>query len=150
MIALNRQRATGNANPEEYSGFLRLLPRFEQLAQSAFRHLAPELAEDALADVVAFAFVTYRRLIDLGKHELVYASPLANYGIRRYYACRAVNGCTKAGDVYSQDARKRGGYTLQHLGNGQGPDAVWREMLVENSRPRSVAPFILQATASHR
>ena len=29
---------------------------------------------------------------------------------------------------------KRDGYTLRHLGNGQGPDAVWREMLVENCR----------------
>jgi len=134
MIALNKQPARGNANPENYSGFLRLLPKIERLAQRAFRGLDPATAEDAIAEVVAFAFVSYRRLLELGKPELAYATPLANYGIRRYYAGRGVAGRLKAGDVCSPETQQKGGFAVEQLSSPQKQNAAWRESLIENCR----------------
>jgi hypothetical protein len=134
MIALTERSLTDKSSAADHQGFLRLLPAIEQLAQRAFRGLDPETAEDAVADVVAFAFVAYRRLAELGKPDLAYATPLANYGIRRYYSGRSVAGRIKAGDVYSPETQQKGGFAVAHLGSPQKQNEAWRESLIENCR----------------
>ena len=52
---------------------------------SPYQNCVPALArgcrEEAVQEAVAFAFLAYLRLVQLGKEDLVYASPLASYAV---------------------------------------------------------------------
>ena len=63
--------------PAWHQQFLAMLPRIIAHARIAFRHLDPEGREDAVIEVVANAFCAFARLVELGKADIAYASPLA-------------------------------------------------------------------------
>ncbi len=68
--------------------FLKMVPAIQGYARSAFRNLQPETREDAICAVVADAFFAFRRLVELGKQDLAYATPLARFAVRRYWTGR--------------------------------------------------------------
>lgn len=72
-----------HSTPSWHDGFLALLPVICRQAERAFRHLRPEAREDCVTEVVDHAMVAYARLVQLGKADLAYPTPLAKFGIRQ-------------------------------------------------------------------
>ena len=75
-------RIAKSQNPSAWqAAFLAMLPAIATHARVAFRRLDPEAKAEAIQEVVANAFVAFARLIQLGKIDIAYASPLARYAV---------------------------------------------------------------------
>jgi hypothetical protein len=131
MITFNPQTAPRHTSASWQEDFLQLLPKIERQATIAFRGLRPEEREEAVAEVVAAALIMYRRLVELDRTELAFASPLALYGIRRYRVGRRV-AATGTRDVHSRQVQAKKGFSVQYLGTPYEQRKQWREALIEN------------------
>jgi len=89
-----------------------MLPAICQQAEHYFRDLDPEAKEEAVSEVAASAMIAYRRLFELGKIELAYAAPLANFGCRQYCEGRRVAVRQNSQDVSSTCCQRRHHFTL--------------------------------------
>ena len=117
------------SNESRYQDFLVMLPAIRRHAQLAFRGLDPVERDELVAEVVADAFVAYRRLSELGKRELAYATPLAMYAVRHVRSGRRVGTPVNKRDVLSPANRRVTVQPLQHFDQGDGE---WKEVLVED------------------
>ena len=95
--------------------FLAMLPQIETIAERAFKNQAAELRDELKAEVVALAFVAFRRLVEVGKVSLAFPSPLARYAIARVRDGRSVSGPVKSCDVLSFACRKQGRVCVESL-----------------------------------
>jgi len=122
-------------------GFLALLPAILRHAAHAFRHLKPEARQDAIVEVVDNACVAYLRLHELGKADVAYATPLAQYGIRQFHDGRKVGNRHSVRDVLSEHCQRRKGLTVSNLYRYDAEENAWREIVVEDHRagPADVA-----------
>jgi hypothetical protein len=121
--------------------FLQLLPRIRSQAQSRFRHLAPEAREEATAEVIASALVSYARLVALGREDRAYATTLVRYAVAQFRAGRRV-GCRLNGqDVLSEYGQQKTGVSLKRLDCFDKRSGDWHELVVEDkhSTPAEVA-----------
>jgi len=121
--------------------FLKLLPRIRAQAQSRFRHLAPEAREEATAEVIASALVSYARLVALGREDRAYATTLVRYAVAQFRAGRRV-GCRLNGqDVLSEYGQQKTGVSLKRLDCYDDPTSEWEQLVVEDrhSTPAEVA-----------
>ena len=100
--------------------FLAMLPAIERHAEHFFRGRPREQREELVARTVALAFAMFVRLVNRGKSDVVYPSPLANYACRQVLAGRSLGTRLNVRDV-----------TSRHWG-GQSKDGVKRK-----SRPRA-------------
>ena len=101
MIAL-RQKATQRPSESTvHAKFLEMLPKIRRQANIAFRNALPEAREELIAEVVANAYSSYCRLVELGKEDVAFATPLACFAIRRVRSCRFLGGRLKASRVMS-------------------------------------------------
>src|SRR3954454_17212506 len=107
-----KSRCTNNSDGDR---FLTMLPLIRRQAFSAFRFWAPCRRSEAIQEVIAGAYVAYARLVEQGREELAYATPLAQYAIRRYRAGRRVGRCQATNDVMSLYAQKVRGITVESL-----------------------------------
>ena len=101
MIAISKKPAqhSNNSNHEHDREFLKLLPAIQRHAQFALRNFRAEQREEGLYEAIGYAFCAFRRLVDLGKHELAYASPLARFGVARFRAGRRVGTKLNSSDA---------------------------------------------------
>ena len=102
MIAISKpSRPTANAQHDER--FLEMIPAIQRYTRSAFRNLRAQNREEAICAVVADAFFAFRRLVELGKQDVAYATPLARFAVRRYWTGRCA--CMPRGrDMMSRKA----------------------------------------------
>lgn len=114
--------------------YLGLLPQIRQQAEHAFRHLTEEQREEAVADVVANTLVAYRRLVVLGKEEVAYATPLAQFAIAQYRSGRRVGSQLKCRDVLSPARRRRDGNDVVSLEALYGDQASLVSTLIDLRR----------------
>ncbi len=56
-----------------------LLPKIQQMAEWAFRRCPCEQREEAVAEVVAHAWIAFRGLLDRGLEDRIFATPLGRY-----------------------------------------------------------------------
>ena len=132
-----------SATPAWHQAFLALLPRICHYARFAFRRLDPEAKQEAIQSVVAGALNAYVRLVQLGKADIAYATPLAMYAIRQYRDGRRLGCRLNARDISSPYAQKRKGIVLQRLDKFDTDEGVWKEILLED---KTVGPAELAAT----
>ncbi len=112
MIAISTSpRQAANAGHDDQ--FLELIPAIERYSRSAFRNLRPQTREEAICAVVADAFFAFRRLVELGKQDVAYATPLARFAVRRYWSGRCAS--MPRGDIMSQRARTTHGIVVERL-----------------------------------
>jgi hypothetical protein len=112
--------------------FLELVPAIERHARSAFRGLKPEEREEAVCEVLGYAYSALRRLAESGRLNLAYAVPLARFGVARCRAGRRIGSRQNTCDVFSAAARGRIGISLVSLhAIGSGAE-IWEEALVDN------------------
>jgi hypothetical protein len=102
MIAIRKpSRETVCAEDQQNEQFFKLVPAIRRYALLAFRHLRPQDRDEALCEVLAHAFCAFRRLVELGKRDVVYASPLARFAVAHIRAGRRVGTKFKSRDVFA-------------------------------------------------
>src|ERR1043166_4763475 len=83
--------------------FLGILPRLEQHARIAFRHVVcREKRADLVAETVALAWRWFKRLAERGKDATQFPSTLASYAAKAVRSGRRVCGQLKPRDVISE------------------------------------------------
>ena len=123
-----------DSTPAWHAGFLALLPAIVRQASRAFRHLRPEARQDAIEEVIANSMVAYARLVEMGKADIAYPSPLARYGIRQTKDGRKVGMRLNVRDLSSMHCQKHKGVTLERLDRFDRDEGRWLEVLVEDRR----------------
>lgn len=112
--------------------FANLLPQIQRQASRSFRRLNPELREDRIAEAVALAFEMFVRLIERGQPELAYATPLADYAVRRVKAGRQCGTSLNVGDISSRHCQRKTGIRSWSIHRRKRDTGDWREMVVED------------------
>ena len=115
-------------------GFLALLPAIKRQVRYAFRRLPCLERGEAIQDAIANAMVAYRRLVQLGKQSLAYATPLSQFAIKQVRAGRSVCGRRNVRDVMSPYCQRTKGVKLQPLVELNPRTGRWEELLVEDRR----------------
>ena len=110
-------------------------------AKIAFRHLDPEAREEAIQEVVCNACCAFARLVELGKTDLAYPSPLARYGVAQAKDGRKVGGHLNCKDVLSDHCQRRKHLIIERLDKFDREAEAWEEILVEDKHagPADVA-----------
>jgi hypothetical protein len=111
--------------------FLAMLPQIKEQARVASRGLRPDAREDFIVEVVANAFCAYARLVERGKEDVAYATPLAMYAIKQVRAGRRVGNKMNVRDVSSTYCKIFRGVTIERL-DQLDEDGEWAEVLVED------------------
>lgn len=115
-------------------GFLALLPDIDSRVRYAFRQLSGERREEAVQEALANAMVAYRRLAELGKIELAYGSPLAQYAVRQVRSGRRVAGSLNVYETLSHYAQRKLGFAVARLHQADAAEDTWKEVLVADRR----------------
>jgi hypothetical protein len=84
MIATRKPRSRQQSAQAWHDAFMAMLPAIERTARVAFRRLDPEARADAVQAVVAYAITADVRLVELGRADVAYPTPLATFGIRQF------------------------------------------------------------------
>jgi hypothetical protein len=116
------------------AGFLAMLPAIRRYARQRFRHLRPAACEEAVAEAVAAAFSAYRRLTQLGRRDLIYATPLAKYAALHVRNGRHVGGQESSRDVLSRTAQLRRGFQVESIEQFDHQDRQWVAGIVVEDR----------------
>lgn len=126
MIAFAKHSVSSESTHQD---FVAMLPAIRRHAQLAFRGLDPVEHDELVAEVIADAFVAFRRLAELGKQQLAYAAPLAMYAVRHVRSGRRVGTSVNKRDVLSPANRH---VTIEPLQQFDRGDGEWKEVLVED------------------
>ena len=133
MIAIAKEaRRRKKCPPAWQHRFLEMLPQIREQARVAFHAEKPEANEDLIAEVVANAYVAFVRLVERGKVELAYPTPLAQFAIRQIRSGRRVGCKLNIRDVSSRHAQLAKALTVQQLDQFDAEEGEWREVLVED------------------
>ena len=133
MIALANQPATSPV-PAWHTQFLAMLPAITRYASIAFRNLRPEAKSEAVQEVIANSFVAFRRLHELGKLDVAYASALARYGVAQVRSGRQVGTKLNTNDVSSAYAQRQKRFRVVRLDRHSQVEGFWRKSIVEDRR----------------
>lgn len=122
--------------------FLLLIPKIEHQAAYAFRGLALEARDEAVAEVVANACLAFKRMFDRGKARLAYVSSLTRFAIAQFWSGRRVGTPTNSLDVTSPAAVRKHGHQVKSLTKCDDQGS-WRIAAIEDksSGPAEVAQF---------
>jgi len=131
MIATARPLSALNRTTSAHDQFISMLPQIKLQAHVAFRHRLPEEREDLVQEVIANAFAAFTRLVKLGKQELAYPSPLAQYAIRQIRSGRRVGSRISTCDVMSPANRR---VRVERLDQYESNGTTWKEVVVEDRR----------------
>ena len=143
MVSFAGKTRPRSSGPAWHQAFMALLPRISHYARFAFRGLDPEAKHEAVQSVVASALAAYVRLVQLGKADIAYATPLAMYAIRQYRDGRRLGSRLNVRDVSSPYAQKMKGICLQRLDQYDSTEDQWKEILLED---RHCGPFDIVRT----
>ena len=113
--------------------FLKLVPDIKRQANMTLRDLRPQDREEAICEVVAYAYCAFRRLVELGRQDVAYASPLARFGVARFRSGRRVGNKPNSHDVYVVAARRQRGISLVTLRPAGTSSDDWAEALADDS-----------------
>ncbi len=114
--------------------FLKMLPAIRRQAGYAFRRLPSELKAELVQAVVASAYMAFLRLVERGKANAAFATPLASYAIRQVRAGRQPGSRSGKVDVLSRSARFGSGNVVESLDTFDDIQGDWRAALVEDRR----------------
>jgi hypothetical protein len=114
--------------------FVEMLPRIRRQASVAFRRLRPDHKDELIQEVVANAYCAFVRLVDRGKADLAYATPLAKFAIWQVTAGRQVGTKPNLRDVLSPQAHAAGEITVERLDEFDYEKGELRAALIEDRR----------------
>ena len=133
--------STREASQDDNELFLAMLPAIERHAHRYFGGRPREQREELVARTVALAFAMFVRLVNRGKADVAYPSPLAIYACRQVLGGRSLGTRLNVRDVTSRHCRIRKGVRVERLDRFDREDGTWREVLVEDrkSTPADIA-----------
>ena len=131
MIA-SIKNPTDQSQAAAHDKFLGMLPLIRHQARLAFRTALPEQKDELVAEVVANAYATFSRLVERGKTDLAYATPLAQFAIRQVCAGRRIGGTPGARDLMSVTGSARHGLKREPMYRWVRATRGWRELLIED------------------
>ena len=134
MIAVAKPIRREKSPPAWHCGFLAMLPQIRTQARVAFRAAKQEAKEELITEVVANAFCAYARLVERGKADLAYATPLAMFAICQVRAGRRVGAKLTVRDISSPRAQMIKGITLERIDKFNREEGEWREVLIEDRK----------------
>jgi hypothetical protein len=111
-----------------------MLPRIRRQASVAFRQLRPDHKDELIQEVVANAYCAFVRLVDRGKADVAYATPLAKFAIWQVTAGRQVGTKPNLRDVLSPQAHAAGEITVERLDEFDHEQGELRAALIEDRR----------------
>ena len=111
-----------------------MLPDIYSQLRWAFRRLAGERREDAVEEALANAMLAYRRLAELGKTDVAYATPLASYAVKQVVSGRQVASPLNRYETLSAYAQRTLGFKVGRLSQPDATEGTWKELLVEDRR----------------
>ena len=129
MIAFARQSSAVTKTTNAHDPFVAMLPKIKLHAYTAFRSHQPEEREDLVQEVIANAYVAYDRLVNLGKQQHAFATPLAQYAIKQVRSGRRVGSKLQQRDVMSPANRR---VRVERLEKYNSADATWKEVVIED------------------
>ena len=132
MIAIAPRVSRKLSVPRWHKKFLVMLPLIRRHAAVSFRHLDAEARAEAVSEAVANALVAFRRLVELGKVDVAYASPLARYAVAQVRAGRRVGTSLNCKDISSLHCQNQKRLTLERLDYYDTEEMCWAEVLVED------------------
>ena len=142
MVAIAKQNRSRKSVPAWHAGFLAMLPAIATYARLAFRHHNPEARQEAVEECLANALVAYVRLVQLGKADIAYATPLARYAVAQVRDHRKVGGHLNIGDVMSSYCQRQKKITMERLDHFDREENAWQEALVVDSRTAPVPDIV--------
>jgi hypothetical protein len=113
--------------------FADILPAIRRHVRFAFRHLDLESRAEAAQEAIAFAFLAYARLVQLGKTDLVYSSVLAKFAVSRVHNGRSIGRRLNVNDISSAWCQRRRDICVESLDRRDGLGG-WREVLLTDHR----------------
>ena len=119
---------------QENHRFLEMLPRIRRQASVAFRRMRPDHKDELIQEVVANAYCAFVRLVDRGKADVAYATPLAKFAIWQVTAGRQVGTKLSLRDVLSPQAHAAGEITVERLDEFDHEQGELRAALIEDRR----------------
>ena len=134
MIAFAKPPCRKRSAPAWHKQFLEMLPQLREQACHAFRAAKHEVQEELIAEVVANAYVAFARLVERGKAELAFPTPLAQFAIRQIRSGRRVGSRFTVRDVSSHHTQVARGITMERLDRLDRKQDEWREVLVEDKK----------------
>jgi hypothetical protein len=134
MVALLRAPALGPVTEAHQVQFLALLPTIRRRARRAFCCERPEQREELVQRVITTSYAMFAQLVQRGKADLAFATPLSDYAIRQTRTGRQLGAKLNRQDVSSPYAQRFHGLRLERLDQIDGECGDWRETLVEDRR----------------
>ena len=132
MIAIARSPKRKPTLRRRNDKFLSLLPAIRKQANFAFRRVPVDAREERIQEVVAQAYSLFVRLCQRRRSALVYATPLAQFAIKRVRAGRRLGSRCNSRDVMSPRAAVANGFTIERLERFNQRTGQWRDTLVED------------------
>jgi len=112
--------------------FLDMLPKIRQQAHFAFRDEPRSRRQELISEVVANCWAAFVRLVERGRIDIVYPTPLAQFAIRQVRDGRTVGGKLNVRDVSSGYAQRRKHFAVNALDRFDKDKQEWKEVLVED------------------
>ena len=131
MISIVEKRRKTSV-PRWHKKFLAMLPLIRRHAAVSFRHLDAEARAEAVQEVICNALAAFRRLVELGKVDVAYASPLARYAVAQVRAGRRVGASLNCKDISSLHCQNQKRLTVERLDYFDTEEMCWAEVLVED------------------
>ena len=131
MIAHSSHYADSTPQPTS-ALFEQMLPTIERYARNAFRRFRREQRDDLVAEVVANAFVAFRRLVERNKGDLAYPTVLARFAVKQVRSGRKVGTKLNILDVTSHYAQRQKGIRVQSLHDAWQHNGSWQDVLVDD------------------
>jgi hypothetical protein len=120
--------------PEWHARFFEMLPAIRRQAHMSFHDLQPHTRREAVDEVVALVVVAVARLAELGKLDLAYPTPLAQFAIKQVRDGRQVGCRHTVRDVMSRYAQQQRSFRVGRLDHFDAEDNAWLQILVEDKR----------------
>ena len=114
--------------------FLDMLPTIKLQAEHRLRRLPGHEREELLAEAIAIAFCMFVNLVQRGKIDLAYATPLAVYGCRQALVGRRAGHPLNVNDITSRHCQQRKRVRVERLDRFDVKKGQWREAVVEDHR----------------
>lgn len=105
-----------SADEQVNARFLTLLPGIKSYAWRAFQDYGHDRRDDAVGEVVAWAFVLVKQLAEQGRLDEAFATPIAMYAIKRYREGRRVGSGQNSTDVTSPHCQLLGRAKIRNAG----------------------------------
>ena len=129
MIAFQEHKPENGAQ-SPHDDFLRLMPVVQRCAQLFFRSWPAAHREEAIAEAVAAALVSFISLKRRGKDPFQFPSVIAIRAVQHVRSDRHVGSRSNGRDVLSRKARHCHGVAVERIAT-VGP---WQEALIDNTQ----------------